>query len=85
MLTMPATSSRDVHTAASFCLYRTRLEATTFASEFVALLICKELSVALRYKLRASIPKSTLTMTNNAIHYLSARKAAAAGILSETG
>jgi hypothetical protein len=39
-----------------------RLEAATFGSEFVVLLICKELSVALRYKLRASIPESTLTM-----------------------
>jgi hypothetical protein len=85
-------TSRDVRIAASFCLYRTRqqlntrsdnltVEAATFGSDFVELRICKEPSVALRYKLRARIPESTLTMKHNAIHYLSTREAAAARIL----
>jgi hypothetical protein len=52
-LTMLATSSRDVCTTKSFCLHR------TFGSEIVTLQICEELSVALRSKLRVSIPSQT--------------------------
>ena len=60
------------------------VEAATFGSDFVELWICKELIVALRYKLRASIPESTLTIKHNTIHYISARSSAAARILSKT-
>jgi hypothetical protein len=73
------------------------VEAATFGSEMVALRICKELIVAIHYKLRMfgvevdgpanvfcdnrGIPESTLMKKHNAIDYHVVREAVAAGIL----
>jgi hypothetical protein len=58
---MQAMLSQGIHTAVSSCSYRmgiiwflkrqNTVEAAAFGSKFVALQICKELTVALRYTL----------------------------------